>query len=379
MLVDLPDLRSCLQNEKKIHIYIYIKENALSFFFRCDHCNFVTKHQHKFERHLRIKHGQSTPKAEPIHNYNSKLEPLNKTNFIDTNLSVDLALKFHQKECSTFQCQFCGITKTDDSKLRTHYYAVHNHCLECQTTLESRTATLNHVKIVKHEDKTKKLRIEFNCKICGCIKSSQAYLEKHFYAMHNHCFECQLSFNSRSAALNHMKTVHEAKKSTKRSSEEVTKPTETSNLPKKIVPDKTPTAIEEASNLKKGLLTFSLHKNSRKRKFQCEFCFVIKSCSHDVRKHCFAVHYFCVSCKLQCQSKSDILDHMQNVHELKVNCDFCDHRSIEASDLRKHISRQHNQKSKAVSSKEIILSSSESNSTNAVIKMEIEEDLYSDE
>ena len=215
---------------------------------------------------------------------------------------------------------------------------------------------------------------EFNCKICGCVKSSQAYLEKHCYAMHNHCFECQISFNSKSAALNHMKTVHEAKKSTKTSiSEEVTsrvkyftpvtKPTETSNLPKKIVPVETRTGIEEPSDLKKGLLTFNLHKNSRKRKFQCEFCFVIKSCSHDVRKHCFSVHYFCVSCKLQCQSKYDILDHMQDVHELQVNCDFCEFRSSDSSDLKKHISRQHNQNSKAVVSRgENIQHSSESNS-----------------
>ena len=69
---------------------------------------------------------------------------------------------------------------------------------------------------------------------------------------------------------------------------------------------------------------------------------------------------------------------MQDVHELKVNCDFCEFRSIEASDLRKHISRQHNQKEKAVSREEIIQHSSESNSSNAVIKMEIEEDVCSD-
>ena len=189
--------------------YVAVLYKLFSF-FRCYHCSFITKHQQKFERHLRIKHEQSTPKAEPTHNHNSKLEPLSKMKFINTNLSVNMTHKFHQKECSTLQCQFCEITKTDDSNLRIHYYAVHNHCLECQTTLESRTATLNHVKTVKHEDKTKKL-IDFKCNICACIKSNQADLEKHCYAMHNHCFECQLSFNSKSAALNHMKTVHEAK------------------------------------------------------------------------------------------------------------------------------------------------------------------------
>ena len=230
----------------------------------------MTKHQHRFERHLKNKHEQSTLKAEHIHNHNRKLECYDKTKFIDTNLSVDMAPKFQKRECSTLQCQFCGITKIDHSNLRTHYYAVHNHCLECQITLESRTATLNHVKTVKHEDKAKNLTTEFDCKICGCVKSNQADLEKHCYAMHNHCFECQLSFNSKSAALNHMKTVHEAKKSTKTSiSEEVTsrvkyftpvtKPTETSNLPKKIVPNGTKTGIEEPSDLKKGTLVFTLH------------------------------------------------------------------------------------------------------------------------
>ena len=70
---------------------------------------------------------------------------------------------------------------------------------------------------------------------------------------------------------------------------------------------------------------------------------------------------------------------MQDVHELKVNCDFCEYRSIEASDLKKHISRQHNQKAKAVSREEMIQDSSESNSNTDFIKMEIEEDLCSDE
>ena len=82
---------------------------------------------------------------------------------------------------------------------------------------------------------------------------------------------------------------------------------------------------------------------------------------------------------MQCQSKYDILDHMQHVHELKVNCDFCEFRSSDSSDLKKHISRQHYQKLNAVSGGEMIQHSSESNSNTAFIKMEIEEDLCSDE
>merc|ERR1719362_44712 len=78
----------------------------------------MTKHQHKFERHLKHKHGQSTPKAEHIHNHNPKLECYDKTKFIDTNLSVEMAPRFQKRECSILQCQFCGITKIDHSNLR---------------------------------------------------------------------------------------------------------------------------------------------------------------------------------------------------------------------------------------------------------------------
>ena len=70
---------------------------------------------------------------------------------------------------------------------------------------------------------------------------------------------------------------------------------------------------------------------------------------------------------------------MQHVHELKVNCDICEFRSSDSSDLKRHISRQHNQKSKTVSREEMIQPSSESNSNTNFIKMEIEEDLCSDE
>ena len=82
-------------------------------------------------------------------------------------------------------------------------------------------------------------------------------------------------------------------------------------------------------------------RRSRPLNFSCKICGCLKTCSHDLKRHCFAVHNYCPDCDLNLINKDSTLNHMRTEHQLKVNCEICDYTSPDTNLIKRHMQKNH--------------------------------------
>ena len=129
-------------------------------------------------------------------------------------------------------------------------------------------------------------------------------LRKHYQTIHFYCQKCDWSFENKTGIKNHMIEVHQEKE---------------------------------------------------RKPIVCQMCGVSKTCLYDIKKHCYSIHLHCIECDLTLDSKTDTLEHISRVHQIKVKCDFCDYGTVESGDLKNHMVKQHGDKSVGLSTNSQIL------------------------
>lgn len=86
------------------------------------------------------------------------------------------------------------------------------------------------------------------------------------------------------------------------------------------------------------------------KKFKCELCPKILANSNALRVHLNKIHKAaktikCQHCEMTFSSKQ-LLDVHKNIHEPKSNCEFCNYSAKYEVDLKRHLAKVHEDKSK---------------------------------
>ena len=263
------------------------------FKVRCDQCSFTSLHPNNVASHVKTAHLKNTFTCFKCNN--------------SREFKTFWKLRKHYYDQHLY-CEVCDEEFNDKNSLVSHKESVHGEQLTCQncgflTTMKS--ILVNHLKIcgiqedIPQEESSETLH-EFACKLCSSFQGQNAAeLDEHYEYYHYYCEECDLKFRHRQSLQKHQRMKH--------------------NL---FDPEKE----KKAPNL---------------TSFACSFCGSTKSYMHDLKKHNFAVHNFCIECNATFDDRRSVLQHMQEVHEMRTLCNYCEYGVIETRQLKIHVESVH--------------------------------------
>ena len=73
----------------------------------------------------------------------------------------------------------------------------------------------------------------------------------------------------------------------------------------------------------------------------CETCDFVGNVKYDVFLHSVRIHRRCILCRVDCETKKGIMDHLSDVHHEKTNCDMCSFQVYPFERLKRHLILKH--------------------------------------
>ena len=323
--------------------------------FQCEICDYAFYSQKELTEHI-----------EGIH---SKEKQLKNCDQCDKSFKNSFSLKYHYitthfKDNPGFPCDKCDYVAKHNMNLKTHVSNIHSKssyslksgkCELCDQIFKN----LNlHVKQV-HKDKPVKCNI--------CEKSmTRPQLKYHMAGVHSiatngetwlNCNICDKSFLGKRQLQAHYKNIHLEKKKISCEYElcehlancryKLKKHVEAVHL--KLKPFKCE-VCGKTFNRKMHLESHrSVHSDTVKYKFVCEFCDFKSNHNTNFKNHINAVHlgkrtYTCDTCDKAFTQKSHVRTHIKNVHlnSKPFLCKFCDKRFASSQAANIHEKGVHN-------------------------------------
>ena len=187
--------------------------------------------------------------------------------------------------------------------------------LESQTALESDVANNNKmIELPSEEDK-------FKCTKCDykITTSNLMALRFHSFSKHLICIECKLEFESKEETVEHMVSIHHINVQCEFCSYTCLDP----NWLDYHLLKKHPKAAKYLDSTKS----------------ECGACgFDFKSKRQiGIYRHLLNTHHFCKKCNCQLKDKEDLIEHLEQIHKLKLKCKKCNYASLKGSGLTLHL------------------------------------------
>ena len=313
--------------------------------FICKPCNKAFPHKSGLERHL---NATSAHVKEPQHECEICHNKYQSKNGLAQHHKIN-----HDKILPKRRpCSLCDKSFSDGKGLKGHLINFHGHgekshkCGFCGMSFVWVTSMNKHIRATHLREKSK------DCKICFKKFAEGGNMRIHCFRVHNFCVQCDITFESKEEMRNHQSKVHQYRESICKFCK-VGFPGKLSYHYKSLhfyCSKKCDKQFESRDDLMKHLEDNhpdeAFTKQFGGKRHTCKFCKKTYSKTDLMDGHYKLIHQYCRDCDISCSGKEEMILHLQEIHQIDFTCSICQKVFLLKKPFNEHMRRIHNEKDK---------------------------------